>query len=93
MPALNPEQRRLRAQIAAHEMWANCDDPAAHTAPARAAFMERFEREVDPGGTLTPAERARRAAHARRAYFAKLALKSSQARGAKVAGRRGGEAA
>ena len=93
MPALNPEQRRLRAQIAAHEMWANCDDPAAQTAPARAAFMERFEREVDPGGTLAPAERARRAAHARRAYFAKLALKSSQARGTKAAGHRGGEAA
>jgi hypothetical protein len=71
-------------------MWANCEDVAAQTARARAAFMERFEREVDPEGTLTSAERARRAAHARRAYFAKLALKSSQARGAKAAGRRNG---
>lgn len=89
MPALTPEQRSLRASIAAHEMWAHCDNPTAHTAPARAAFMDRFEREVDPDGVLTPEERARRAAHARKAHFAKLALRSSRARAA----RRGGEAA
>jgi hypothetical protein len=47
---------------------------------ARQAFLDRFEREVDPDGTLPPAERARRAEHARKAYFAKLALKSAQAR-------------
>lgn len=87
MPALNPEQRRLRAQIAAHKMWANCDDPAGQTAPARSAFLDRFEREVDPDGTLLPHERARRAEHARKAYFQRLALRSSQARAIKAAGR------
>ncbi|MFI6377000.1 hypothetical protein [Streptomyces sp. NPDC050546] len=85
---LTPEQRRLRAQIAAHEMWANCDDPAAHTAPARRAFLGRFEAEVDPDGTLLPEERARRAEHARRAYFKRLALASSKARAAKAGARR-----
>lgn len=50
--------------------------------------MERFEREVDPDGVLDPVERAQRAAHARKAYFQRLALKSAQARS-----RRGGDAA
>ncbi|MGY1695450.1 transposase [Geodermatophilus sp. SYSU D00814] len=38
------------------------------------------EREVDPDGVLSPAERARRAGHARTAYFTRLALRSAQAR-------------
>ncbi len=42
--------------------------------------MARFEREVDPDGTLEPAERERRAAHARKAYYSALALKSAKAR-------------
>ena len=43
-------------------------------------MLDRFEREVDPNGELTPAERARRAGHARKAYFTRLSLKSAQAR-------------
>lgn len=82
---MTPEQRRMRAQIAAHVLWASCTDPSAHTAPARSAFLERFEREVDPDGVLTPEERARRAAHARKAYFRRLSLASSRARAAKNA--------
>jgi hypothetical protein len=46
----------------------------------RAASMGRFEREVDPEGVLEPAERARRAAHAKRAFYTGLALKSAVAR-------------
>ncbi len=83
-----PQERSLLGQIAAHESWAHTDDRAARTAPARKAALDRFEREVDPEGTLTPQERARRAEHARKAYFARLALKSAQARRA----RRGGAA-
>lgn len=90
---LTPEQRRLRAQIAAHAMWANCPDPSAHTQPARDAALERFEREVDPEGVLSPEERSRRAEHARKAHFKRLALASSKARAVKAAARRGGEAA
>jgi hypothetical protein len=77
---LTPEQRRLRASIAAHVQWAKESDPTARTATARKAFMERFEREADPDGVLDPAERARRAEHLRRAYFTRLALASSKAR-------------
>ncbi len=53
---------------------------AAARAAARAAALARFEREVDPTGSLAPAERSRRAEYARRAYFAKLALKSARVR-------------
>ena len=50
------------------------------TAPARAAFLDRFEKEADPDGTLDPAERARRASHLKRAYFLRLALRSAEVR-------------
>ena len=78
-PKLTPEQRRLRAQIAAHARWAN-EDPTANAARGQAGLTARFEREVDPDGTLDPAERARRVESARRAHFARLALASSRAR-------------
>ena len=61
-------------------------DPRATTAKARQAFLGRFEREVDPDGMLPAGERQRRAAYARRAYFARLALRSARAR-ARRAGR------
>ncbi|MFB9926040.1 hypothetical protein ACFORO_12325 [Amycolatopsis halotolerans] len=74
---LTPEQRSLRASIAANARHAA---GGTDTAPARAAFEARFERQVDPDGVLPPEERARRAANARKAYFGTLALKSSIAR-------------
>jgi len=80
MPELTPAQRSLRGRLAAHERWARTSDTSAATAPARRAFLDRFERAVDPDGVLAPAERARRAEHARKSYFLRLALKSAQAR-------------
>lgn len=73
-------ERRLQAQLAAHQSWAHTDDRSARTAKAREAFDRRFEHEVDPDGVLSPVERARRADHARKAYFTRLALKSAQVR-------------
>jgi hypothetical protein len=70
----------LRSRIAANERWAHTDDRAAATAPARAGLDARFVAEVDPDGMLDPAERARRVASKRRAYFARLALLSAQSR-------------
>lgn len=80
MPATDPSTRVLVAKIAAHERWAGTHDRTAATAAARKAFIDRFERTVDPEGVLDPAERAVRAEHARRAHFQRLALKSAQAR-------------
>jgi hypothetical protein len=77
---MTPEQRSLRARIASHASWAKTEDPRARTAPARSAFFDRFEREVDPDGVLDPADRRRRAEHARKAHMQRLALKSARAR-------------
>lgn len=75
-----PSERSLQARMAAHASWAKTADPAARTAAARKAAMARFDRQVDPDGTMEPAERARRAAHARKAYYLELARKSAMAR-------------
>jgi hypothetical protein len=84
VPRQSIEPRVLAGRIGAHESWARTEDRAARTAPARRAFDARFEREVDPDEVLPPAERAQRAAHARKAYFARLALKSAKARRQRV---------
>jgi hypothetical protein len=83
---MTPEQRSQRGRIGAYVQWSRTPDRAAHTAPARAAFLSRFEREVDPEGTLDPVERARLAEYARKAYFARLAFASAKARADKKAG-------
>jgi hypothetical protein len=77
---LTPAERALRARLAVHTSWANTGDRAARTAPARRAALERFERQVDPDGSLSDAERARRAEQAMRAHMARLALRSAQSR-------------
>lgn len=77
--SLPPSERTLRARLAAHTKWAHTD-PVEGTAAARAAFLDRFEVEVDPNRELDPDERQRRAESARKAYFTGLALKSAQAR-------------
>lgn len=74
-----PSIRSLRARLAAHAKWATTD-PVEGTRAARVAFNDRFEKQVDPDGLLPAAERARRAEHARKAYFTGLALKSAVAR-------------
>jgi hypothetical protein len=78
--ALTPEQRSLRASIAAHSMHA-VHDSRITTANGRAAFLAKFVRQVDdrvPG--LPDDERLRRAEHLLRAHMQKLALKSSKVR-------------
>jgi hypothetical protein len=83
--SLSPSERQQRARIAAHTLHSQVDS-TEHTEPARRAFLARFEDEVDPDGVLAPAERARRAEHARKAYFARLGFASAKARRAKAAG-------
>jgi hypothetical protein len=71
-------ERRLSATIAAHHSWANTTDRTARTAKARAALDQKFLDQAN-GDPV-------RAEHLRKAHFARLALKSAQARRA----RRGG---
>lgn len=76
---MTPEQRSLRARIAATYMHLRYE-PEEVTAPARRAFLGRFEREVDPLGCLPEAERKAKAHMALRGHMLRLALASSRAR-------------
>lgn len=75
-----PAERAMQSRMASHISWAQTTDRAARTAAARKAFIDKFEREVDPDGTLDPIERAKRAESARKAHYTRLALKSAKAR-------------
>ena len=87
----DPAEMALRGRIGAYTLHAR-HDARATTAKARASFLARFEREVDPDRVLPEAERLRRAESARRAHFARLALASARAR-AKKPVRENGDAA
>jgi hypothetical protein len=80
---VTPEQRVLRSRLGAHARWATTEDRSAATAPARKAFADRWEKQVDPDGELDPQERAVRAAHAKKAHFARMAMASAKARARK----------
>jgi len=69
---MSETERRLAASIAAHESWAHTPNRSARTAPARAALDAKFLDAAD-GDPI-------RAAHLRKAHFARLALKSAQSR-------------
>jgi hypothetical protein len=76
---LSPAERVLRAKHASHVRWKNTPSAEA-SEQARERDTTRFEKEVDPEGILEPRERARRAEHARSAYYTKLAYASLRAR-------------
>ena len=54
---MTPEQRRLRAKIAANARWSRPMARADQADAARSAILARLEREVDPAGILSPDER------------------------------------
>lgn len=83
MPRKTKSIASVRARIGAYAKWARTDDWAAATEPARRAFRSKFEREVDPDAVMRADERQRRAESARKAHYARLALKSAQARAKK----------
>lgn len=84
---MTPAERHMRAQLGAHAQWARCEDRTARTAAARSGFYKRFEQQVDPDGVLDPAERAKRAEHARQAHMLKMAMASAKVRRSRSAQR------
>ena len=70
--SLTAAERSLRAQVAAHESWAGTHDRSARTANARSAFEDKFLAQADGD--------PQRAESLRKAYFARLALRSAKAR-------------
>ena len=78
---LTPEQHTLRGRMGAYKKWAQ-NDPVEGTAAARAAMDAKFYEGIPDD--LPEAERERRAASARKAYFTRLAFLSAKARSKKA---------
>jgi hypothetical protein len=70
-PPIDPA-KALAGKIGSHVSWLNTEDRSARTAPARAALEARFLAEG--GGDPVRAE------HARKAFYARLAMKSAMSR-------------
>jgi hypothetical protein len=76
----------LLSTAANHDRWAAVEDRTAATAPARQAFRDRFLTEArERFGDLPADELAYRAEHLRKAFYARLAVKSARARRARKA--------
>lgn len=80
--SMTPEQRALRARIGAHISWANTVNRTARTEAARRALSDGFEKKV-PAEITDPAARLAAAESLRKAFYARLSLKSAKARSAK----------
>jgi hypothetical protein len=78
----------LAAQVAAYERWARTPqaERTAHGKRGQAGLIARFEREIDPDGTLPPEERARQVDRLYRAHMARVRLARSKAGAARKAG-------
>jgi hypothetical protein len=76
--SLVDSERSILGRLGAHQSWANTTDRTARTAPARAALEQKW---LDQAGGDP-----QRAASLKKAYYARLALKSAQARRARKGG-------
>lgn len=72
-------KKSLAQRIAAYARHAKANGTEA-TAPARAAFIGKWEQVVDPDRRLAPDDRARRAHAALREHMLRLSLRSRQQR-------------
>ena len=79
MDSVTTSEMALRGRIGAAVLHATHDSRET-SAAGRAAFLDRFEREVDPERALAPEERQKRARSAKSAYFSRLSLKALRAR-------------
>lgn len=76
---------RLHASRMSNVRWSKVEDRTAATKPGRDGLLRKFEREVDPDGTMDPGERAKRVENARKAFYAEMSRRSIAARRAKAA--------
>jgi hypothetical protein len=82
---LTPEQRSIRARIAALSRWA-AEDSKASAERGQKGLRDKFRREIAATfPDLPAAELERRAEAAYRAHMSRLAFASSKARGAAAA--------
>lgn len=80
MAAKDPQDRVLLARIAANERWGRVRDRAAATAAARTGLRAKWAREIDPDGTMPPAELERMLDSRQLAHMQRMSLAAKQAR-------------
>jgi hypothetical protein len=80
---LSPAERSRQASIAGLTGWANTVDRSARGRAGYNGLLAKFAREADPEGTLTPAERSRRAKTLYKLHMQKITQASLAARKAK----------
>lgn len=71
--SLSPEERRLRAQLAAHAMHAK-HDARAFGRRTQQVLLAKLELEVDPDSALPVEERQRRARQLRKSLLTRIAF-------------------
>ena len=73
---IDPEIARLRASRAGNVKWANEPDRTAATAPARAGFLGKLQREAREalGPAATDEQVAKAVDNALKAHYAKMRL-------------------
>lgn len=77
---MTPAERSAAARRAALIRWAMTPDRTAATDAARRASLARFEKLVDPDGTLTPQQRAEGAARLRKAHMIGMGMAAARNR-------------
>lgn len=78
--SLSPVERRARASKAALTGWLNTVDRSARGRQGHAGLLAKFAREIDPDGTMNPAERARLVKTREKLHMADMQLKAAKAR-------------
>src|SRR5271154_6980552 len=81
---LTPQQRKLRASKAGLTGWDNTVDRSARARHANAGLIAKWEREIDPDGTMDRQELARRVKTKQKLHMADMSWKAVQARRAKA---------
>lgn len=76
--ALTPEQRRLRARLAAQERWSRPGARAKQSRTIKDTRLAHYEHQVDPEGVLDPQERQACARAAASAHMTRLRLAKSR---------------
>lgn len=69
---MTPEQRRLRAKIAANARWSKPFAREDQSSALKAAAEERYRQQVDPDGTVPPHLLEPLIAAAKRAHSARM---------------------
>lgn len=80
MAASDPQVRRASAQLAAHTRWANASQRAKadQVTKMRRGKADRWARQIDPDGTMDPAELSRKLHHRLQAEMAKIRLEKAK---------------